>query len=148
MGSLNLPDGGLVYLDTSPIIYAVEKISPFAEILYPLWLAAKENQFQLIGSELLLVETLVKPVKLADIELETAFRNFLNAREMLLTPISRAVLEETIRLRAAFGLKTPDAIHAATALLSHCALFITNDGAFRRVPDLPVVVLHELITTS
>lgn len=148
MGSLALPESGLVYLDTSPVIFAVEKIAPFAETLRPLWLAAKEGQLQLIGSELLLVETLVKPVELDDTELETSFRNFLGAKEMLLTSISRTVLEEAIRLRASFGLKTPDAIHAATALLSDCALFITNDGAFKRVPNLPVIVLHELTSTS
>ena len=147
MGSLALPESGLVYLDTSPVIFAVEKIAPFAETLRPLWLTAKEGQLQLIGSELLLVETLVKPVELGDTELETSFRNFLGAKEMLLTAVSRAVLEEAIRLRASVGLKTPDAIHAATALLSACSLFVTNDGAFKRIPDLPVVVLHELIST-
>ena len=42
-------------------------------------------------------------------------------------------------------MKTPDAIHAATALRADCALFITNDTDFRRVEDLPVVVLDDLL---
>ena len=41
---------------------------------------------------------------------------------------------------------TPDAIHVATALLHSCALKVTNDSAFRRIPDLPVAVLHELVS--
>ncbi len=41
------------------------------------------------------------------------------------------------------NLKTPDALHAATALLQGCKLFVTNDGAFRRVAHLPVTVLSE-----
>lgn len=36
MGQLALPTSGLVYLDASPIIYSVEKISPYQEIMQPL----------------------------------------------------------------------------------------------------------------
>jgi PIN domain len=48
-------------------------------------------------------------------------------------------------LRATLGLKTPDAIHVATALLNDSMLFVTNDSAFRRVADLNVTMLNELI---
>jgi len=48
-------------------------------------------------------------------------------------------------LRASSGLKTPDAIHAASALVAGCTHLITNDPAFRRVPNLVVVVLSDLI---
>jgi predicted nucleic acid-binding protein len=56
------------------------------------------------------------------------------------------VLREAARLRATIaGLRAPDAIHAATALLSGCALFVTNDAGFKRVPGLPLVVLDDVI---
>ena len=51
------------------------------------------------------------------------------------------------RLRAQLGLKTPDAIHAATALATGCALFATNDKGFRRVTGLAVAVLSETVST-
>jgi hypothetical protein len=41
MGSLNLPQAGLVYLDTDAIIYSVEKIAPYSALLSPLWQAAQ-----------------------------------------------------------------------------------------------------------
>jgi predicted nucleic acid-binding protein len=40
--------------------------------------------------------------------------------------------------------KTPDALHVATAILSDCVLFLTNDYAFRRVSKLNVVILDEV----
>jgi len=43
------------------------------------------------------------------------------------------------------NLKTPDALHAATAVLNDCALFVTNDSAFSRVGDLTVAILSEVI---
>ncbi|MEW6497003.1 MAG: PIN domain-containing protein [Cyanobacteriota bacterium] len=45
------------------------------------------------------------------------------------------------------NLKTPDAIHAATALNSSCTLFLTNDSGFRNVLSLPVVILSEVLAS-
>jgi len=55
------------------------------------------------------------------------------------------ILERAAQLRAATNLKTPDAIHAATALEHGCTLFVTNDSTFRRVPGLPVTILADLL---
>jgi predicted nucleic acid-binding protein len=55
------------------------------------------------------------------------------------------VLRDAAQLRADTSLKTPDAIHAATALAQGCVQFITNDPAFRRITGLNVVVVSELI---
>jgi predicted nucleic acid-binding protein len=42
-------------------------------------------------------------------------------------------------------LKTPDALHAASALQVGCVQFVTNDIGFRNVPGLPVVILDDLL---
>jgi predicted nucleic acid-binding protein len=42
-------------------------------------------------------------------------------------------------------LKTPDAIHLATAQNAGCALFVTNDGGFRGLAALPLVILDDLL---
>ena len=41
--------------------------------------------------------------------------------------------------------KTPDAIHAATALNKGCTVFLTNDAALRKVPGLSTVVLKDML---
>ncbi len=103
---------------------------------------------QIQSSELALLEVLVKPLRDKDAALESSFRDLLlHSREVLLIPIEQGVLEHAARLRADFGLKTPDAIHTATAMLSGCALFVTNDSIFRRVPGLPVAVLSEVVAS-
>ena len=58
---------------------------------------------------------------------------------------SYQVFEDAASIRAETGLKTSDAIHAATAIRSECTLFITNDTDFRRVQRLPIVVLDDLL---
>lgn len=48
-------------------------------------------------------------------------------------------------MRATTNLKTPDALHAATAQLAYVSLFVSNDIDFRNVPGLPLVVLNDLL---
>ncbi len=146
MGQLDLPESGLVCLDTSSVIYSVEKIEPFSSLLEPLWSHAGASMIRLTGSSLLLLECLVKPVRDGDREVEAIFRALLiGSAEFHLMPITTAVLERAVQLRAEFGLRTPDAIHAATALEVGCVQFVTNDVQFRRVTDLPVIVLGDYL---
>lgn len=65
---------------------------------------------------------------------------------MRLLPITQAILREAARIRATTKLKTPDALHAATAQLEGCVLFVTNDACFRNLATLPVVILDDLRT--
>lgn len=145
MGTLNLPSSGSIYLDASAVIYAVEKIEPFASLLHPLWVHANAGHLTLVTSELTWLESLVKPMRDGNIVLEQLFRDFLTAREINLIPANLAIWEQAARFRC-LGLKTPDALHAATSIAAHCVMFVTNDNGFLRVPTLPVTVLSALLT--
>lgn len=148
MGALNLPASGAIYVDANCIIYAVEKIAPYDAALEPLWQAAASGRVSVISSELTVLEALVKPLRNKNARLEAAFRAFLfDSAEFRLAPVELAVIEHAARLRAELGLKTPDALHAATALRAAAALFVTNDAAFRRVSGLPVAVLSESLSS-
>jgi hypothetical protein len=63
---MTLPGAGLVYLDANPIIYTVEKHPIYGPLLKPLWLAARANTFEVISSELALLECIVGPLKRND----------------------------------------------------------------------------------
>jgi len=145
MGRLALPIFGSVYLDSNCFIYSVEKIEPYNTLLKPMWVAAKANQFEIVSSELTLLEILTKPLQDNDTLLENLFRALLNANEVRLIPTTTAIWEQATRFRAKTGLKTPDAIHAATALVASSTLFITNDVVFRRISSLPVTILSDYI---
>ena len=145
MGSLTLPDNGLVYLDTNGFIYSVERAEPYRELLEPVWRQARAGALGIVSSEIIVLETLVKPLREGDTFVESLFRSLFDAQEVDLVPATRQLWEDAARLRAETNLKTPDALHAATALRAGCALFITNDTDFRHVRGLPVVVLRDLL---
>ncbi|HEX6292416.1 MAG TPA: PIN domain-containing protein [Herpetosiphonaceae bacterium] len=130
MGALSVPASGRVYVDANIVIYAVERIEPYRTVLEPLWQAAQQRQISLVTSELTWLETLVKPLRDNNIHLEALFRSFLTAQEMMLIPATLSIWEHAARLRG-LGLKTPDALHAATASTVGCSLLVTNDPIFQ-----------------
>ena len=145
MGPLILPIGGSVYVDANAIIYSVERVEPYRGLLAPMWEEARAGRFTLASSELVALETLIRPLRDGNARLEMLFRSILAAAEMDLIPATLATWDDAARIRAVTGLKTSDALHAATALSAGCTLFITNDTDFRRVEGLPIVMLDDLI---
>jgi predicted nucleic acid-binding protein len=142
-----LPASGNVYLDANGFIYSIERIDPYRSVLDTLWQTISTRQITVVTSELTLLEVLVKPLKVGDATTATLFRTVLqHIPEVRMLPITQPILEEAAKLRATLGLRTPDAIHVATALVHSCALMVTNDRAFRRIPDLPLAVLNELVS--
>ena len=148
MGPLILPTGGAVYVDANAIIYSVERVEPYRSLLAPMWEEARAGRFTLASSELVALETLIKPLRDGNARLEMLFRSILAAAEMELIPATLATWDDAARIRAETGLATPDALHAATALRAGCAAFITNDTDFRRVEGLSVVILDDLVESE
>lgn len=147
MGAVTVPPAGLVYFDANSVIYSVEKHTVYWPLLQPLWLAAKGKSIEIISSDLVLMETLVGPLKTGDTALAKAYEQLFHQAQTRLLPITHSVLREAAQLRATTRLKTPDALHAATARQAGCVLFVTNDIGFRGVAGLPVEVLDDHLRT-
>lgn len=146
MGSLTIPSSGLVNLDTNPIIYSVEKHPVYWPLLQPFWHAAKGKTIEIVSSDLALMETLIGPLKSGDAALATAYEQLFHQAQTRLLPITQPILREAARLRATTKLKTPDALHAATATHIGCVLLVTNDVGFRGVASVPLLILDDLLT--
>jgi len=48
-------------------------------------------------------------------------------------------------MRARYGLRTPDALQAATAICSRATLLVSNDRAFRRVEGIRSLLLDDIL---
>lgn len=142
MGQLTIPSGATVYADTSIFIYTIEEHPDYYDLLQPLWTQFQSSDLQLFSSELTLLETLVVPIRESDTDLIETYEQLLLFSQVQLLPITQAILREAANLRATTSLKTPDAIHAATALNQGCTLFLTNDSQFHTVSGLTPIVLR------
>ena len=145
MGSLTLPLTGLIYIDARSLIYSVERVEAYRTLLEPMWQEAQDGNVRIVSSPLLVLEALVKPLRDGDTGIESQYRELFASNAVRLLDASYQVFADAASIRAETGLKTPDAIYAATALLAECTLFVTNDTDFRRVRRLPIVVLDDLL---
>ncbi|MBD2413649.1 VapC toxin family PIN domain ribonuclease [Nostoc calcicola FACHB-389] len=148
MGQLILSNAARVYVDTVTVIYAVEQTPTYGVLLNPLWNSLQARTLEVFSSELTLMETLVVPLRNSDTFLVDAYERLLRSPQMQLIPISQSILREAARLRASTpSLRTPDAIHIATATTSGCTQFLTNDRQLRTATNLPIVILDEVLTS-
>jgi predicted nucleic acid-binding protein len=145
MGRLTLPESSLVYVDTVVVIYSIEKFPGYFSLLDPMWQQLQAGSIQIITSEITLLETLVMPIRQSNTDLIRRYEAMLFFPEISLISVSQTILRSAATLRAQTTLKTPDAIHAATALSTGCNLFLTNDSDLRMVPGLSVVVLKDIL---
>ena len=145
MGPLTLPLTGLIYIDASGLIYSMERVEPYRTLLEPMWQEAQDGNITIVSSPLIVIEALVKPLRDGNTEIESQYRELFGSNAVRLLDASYQVFEDAASIRAETGLKTPDAIHAATAIRAECTLFVTNDTDFRRVQELPIVVLDDLL---
>jgi len=60
-------------------------------------------------------------------------------------PTDFAIAELAARYRARYGLKTPDALHAATAVHAKATGFVTNDASFNRVKEFETLQFEKLL---
>jgi len=67
------------------------------------------------------------------------YDDFFSTDSLQIVDLSRNVLEIATRIRATFGLKTPDALQAACCLsLESQHLFLTEDRTFSKIEQLLV----------
>ena len=135
-----------VALDTSIFIYQFEKnprYFPFSDAVFA-WL--EQNGNSAITSTLAMTELLVPAYRDGDARRLQQYRGLMMTypRLTLIAP-DFGIADLAARMRADYGLKTPDAIHAATALHLNVSGFLTNDPAFQRVKDLDALVLDDIL---
>jgi len=83
------------------------------------------------ASDLVRLECLIRPLREKNKEAETEVKEILGKMECL--AIAPSAYDLAANLRAEFGLRTPDAIHLATALINECEEFWTNDEKLLKV---------------
>lgn len=113
----------LVYLDSSIVIYLVERHPLYAA---PIERALAGSSALPATSPLTRLEVLVKPLQEDRRDLVDLYSRFLSATRLL--PIDRETFERALHLRVDFRLRTADALHLAVAHQSGCEAFWTNDN--------------------
>lgn len=135
----------IIALDSNVFIYVLQKNPDFYQPALLILKNIEISRIQGLSSQLTYLEAL----SFSGLNLEQIgqTKNLLEASGTVFIPISSEILEEAARLRRIIpSLKTPDAIHLATASINGAEQFITNDiplTRFKEVEGVKIVLLKD-----
>jgi predicted nucleic acid-binding protein len=135
-----------IALDTNVFIYQLERNARYLSLTNHIfsWLDLQDSEG--VASTLTMTELLVQPLREGDETKADLYYGLLSRHPNLewVAPDLEVAIRAA-RYRARHGLKTVDAIHAATAVHASATGLITNDAALVRVDDLDVLILESLL---
>ncbi len=133
-----------LFVDTAPIIYFVEKHPRYFACTRPVFERMDAGTLVGIASPITLAECLIHPYRMGDTDAVEMFSALL-VRQMDFVPIEATIATQAAELRARHNLSLPDALQCAAALHAGCDAFLTNDVTLKRVTELDVVVLDDML---
>lgn len=134
-----------LYIETAPLIYYVEEHPNYIAKMDAIIEAMDHAGLTAVSSVITLTEVLNQPMKMSNQKLEQEYRDILvNSGSYQLVAINIQIAEAAAGFRARYGLRTPDALHVASAISTACDAFLTNDTGIKRVTELSILILDEL----
>jgi predicted nucleic acid-binding protein len=135
--------GKRVYFDANIFIYLMEGYPSFENSLRDIRDSIFNSESSICTSELTLCEVLVPAFRANNTGLLSLYRQFIEesgAFELIAT--NRETYVRASLLRAQIGLRTPDAIHMASAIESDCTVFLTNDRQLKVPKGMEILRLE------
>lgn len=137
-----------VSIDTNLFVYLMERNRDYFDSVKELFNAVESGKVFAVSSVLLMTEVLSKPLMDGDKGLADRYMAFIGTFPNLeLREVDRRIAFRAAKLRAKYGLKTPDALFVATAIEEKAEAFVTNDIRLRKVDEIEILVLDDFFDT-
>ena len=141
-----LRSGDLVVVDSAPLIYLLDDHAEFGPRFAGLFELHARGELHIAISTITLAEVLAGPFKHGLDVLAKRYERALTAFEIV--AVSAEIAITAARLRAACGLRLPDAIQAATALEVGAVALVTHDRDFSRLAGLRVLTGDDTVAAT
>ena len=123
-----IPNGSKVLLDTVALIYFLEENERYSKLAEKIFGRIESGELQGVLANLAFAELLVPLYRSGDPRAAAGLANrIFNFRNLEVVTLTTEISIEAARLRAEYSLRTPDAIHAATAIITQASGILTND---------------------
>ena len=133
----------MIFLDTAPLIYLLEGTEGRRRAVHAQLLAWTNHGASFGTSALTLMEVMIHPKKKNDPVMQGRYRSLL--AEFVsghILPINESVVEKAAEYRARLGLRTPDALQLACAVVNGYDTFYTNDRRLSRVKEMAIALVE------
>lgn len=134
-----------VFVDTAPIIYYLENSSLYMDFIKTFFAKCIEEDIQVVTSAITVEEYLVFPYSSGQMELVDNFKRFIEYMNIEVVDIDSVIAEQGAKIRGRYkNFKAMDALQIATAVVSGCDMFFTNDKQLRQEKELPCMTMDDL----
>jgi predicted nucleic acid-binding protein len=135
-----------IALDTCIFIYQWEGNPRYSRLTDHIFASLEQTDLVAVTSTITMTELLVHPHRDHDVVRVNELFGLLSTYPNLewVAP-QLEIAAGAAEIRAQFGLRTPDALQAATAVHAGASALLTNDPVFQRIPDLDVQILDDLV---
>ena len=145
MEELNLK-GKIIGLDTMIFIYHFEENQIYSPLTFSIFESLEKGNINAVTSILTLLEILVKPKRENNLILTEKYKIlFETFPNLQMKTLDENIADIASSLRANYNINTPDAIQVATSLEAQADIFITNDASLKKVTEIKVLLLSELL---
>lgn len=136
----------LLAVDSMLFVYHFEGHAEFGEAAGRILAAAEEGRCRLVTSVVTLLEVLVVPKRLGRTDLADRYREFFHSfPNLTVVAVDAEIAERAAVLRAEHAVRTPDALHLATAEVTGAGRFVSED---QRLPRGGPVALTSVAETA
>lgn len=136
----------LLGIDTSVFIYHLENILPYADVTTLIFTPLIAGSLRAVTSVLSLMELTVQPLRLGQPAIAASYEaNLAQVAGLSIVDIDRVVSRRAAELRALHRVNPADALQLAACLVAGATAFVTNDSRLRRVTEMEVVMLDDLL---
>lgn len=141
-----LQDVSLLFLDTAPVIYYVERPAPFFALSRVVFRHINSGLLPAITSPITLAECLLYPHKQGNRKIRRQFLQLIvSGVNVQFVPTNAEIADRSAELRGRYNLGFGDSLQVATAIYAGCDGLLTNDKGLRRVEEVRVLVLEDLV---
>lgn len=135
-----------IYIDSNIFIYLLEDTLPYVNLVAPLFEFIEKGQITGHTSSLTILEINVKPYQLGQTNIAHNYTAKLKTlSHLFIHDLSIDIADQASQLRAKYKLKTPDAIHIASAMDCQCQALLGNDKGFKKIKEISYLHLGDFV---
>ena len=131
----------MIYLDSNVVIRLVEGDALARAPLVARLASSLGVAGSLTTSRLTRLECRSNLLRAGDTATLAQFDVFFSGVEISMIDVTASVVELATKIRAKYNLKTPDALHYASAMEAGASVFLTGDRVFARCSDVALDIL-------
>jgi len=138
----------IIGIDTMVFIYHLEDHPDYSHLTERIFEAVEHGKYNAVTSVITLIEILVKPRRDGNLAVAKDYEDLLlTFPNLKILNLDLKISDIASDLRAKYVIKTPDAIQIATTICGGSKSFITNDDSLKKVEEVRVILLDDIVKT-